>query len=271
MTGDPARVAALYRYPVKGFTPEERTHLTLTADDRADGDRVWSLRFPRGAEPGDRDGRDHWPKGDGLNLRDHPSLARLRLRYDPGAGRITLDLPGAGSREYLVHGGPGAQRFAADVTAALLAAPEGPRLREHLPLRLVGDGQTARFQDRPRGYLTAHSRASLAELADLMGTGVDERRFRSNIAIEGLAPWRERDLIGTPVTIGGVVFDVHAPIVRCLAVNAHPESGERDLRVLQYLTRGLGQDQPTFGVLLLPRPGQEGLRIDVGAEFEVAG
>ena len=39
------RVAALYRYPVKGFTPEECETLTVLDDGRIAGDRVLGIRF----------------------------------------------------------------------------------------------------------------------------------------------------------------------------------------------------------------------------------
>ena len=39
------RVAALYRYPVKGFTPEECETLTVLDEGRIAGDRVLGIRF----------------------------------------------------------------------------------------------------------------------------------------------------------------------------------------------------------------------------------
>ena len=39
------RVAALYRYPVKGFTPEACATLTVLDEGRIAGDRVLGLRF----------------------------------------------------------------------------------------------------------------------------------------------------------------------------------------------------------------------------------
>ena len=38
-------VAALYRYPVKGFTPEMPASLTITDGGRVAGDRVLGFRF----------------------------------------------------------------------------------------------------------------------------------------------------------------------------------------------------------------------------------
>lgn len=266
-----AHVAALFRYPVKGFTPEEHEHLTLTEDGRAEGDRVWSFRFPCGTTPTSRDGRDYWPKGDGLCLRDFPSLAQLRLEYLTSTGEIRLCGPGGEIGAYRVGTDLPAEkrRLEQDVTDFLFCSPDGRRLDGRLPLAFMGDGREPRFQDRPRGYLAAHSRSSLAELSHVLGTPVDERRFRSNIAIEGLPAWAERDLVGRRVRIGEQEFDVHAPIVRCLAINANPDTGERDLRVLQSLTRDLGQAEPVFGVLLLPQASTGDARIRVGEEFSV--
>ena len=39
------RVAALYRYPVKGFTPEACQTLTVLDEGRIAGDRVLGIRF----------------------------------------------------------------------------------------------------------------------------------------------------------------------------------------------------------------------------------
>ena len=41
------RVAALYRYPLKGFTPEHCTTLTVLPEGRVAGDRVLAFRFTR--------------------------------------------------------------------------------------------------------------------------------------------------------------------------------------------------------------------------------
>ena len=38
-------VVALYRYPVKGFTPEEFDTLTVLNEGKIAGDRVFAIRF----------------------------------------------------------------------------------------------------------------------------------------------------------------------------------------------------------------------------------
>ena len=68
---------------------------------------------------------------------------------------------------------------------------------ERLPLRVIGDGLTPRYHDAEAGQVTLHGRESLHALtAALAHTAVSERRFRSNIALEGLGAWEELRWVG---------------------------------------------------------------------------
>lgn len=250
------QVSALYRYPVKGFTPERHDTLVVQDDGRVAGDRVLAFRFADATRPEDRDGLDYWPKSRGLALMDFPSLARLRLAYDHGAHRLRI----TDSDQRVVEDGldeAGRRRIADAVTDWVLATGDGARLGRpgRLPLALLGDGDTSRFQDRPRGYISLHGEASVQAVADHAPTApVDDRRFRSNVVIDGVEAWQELAWAeaGAEIVIGEVRFTVQAPIGRCLAVAANPDTGERDANLLRVLTGDLGQDKPTLGVLLLP-------------------
>ncbi|MGN8026648.1 MOSC domain-containing protein [Microbacterium sp. 22242] len=251
------RVVALYRHPVKGFTPEPRESLTVQADGRIAGDRVLAFRFADAATPEDRDGLDHWPKSKGLALESFPGLAALRLTHDDDAQRVRIEHGGS----TLVEAGlddDGRAELSAAVTDFVLASAEGRRLRRpgRLPLTLVGDGVRARFQDRAQGYVSVHGTASVAALSTALGQTVGDRRFRSNVVIDGLEAWEELGWEGG-IRIGEVRFDAAGPIVRCLATHADPDSGERDAKVLTTLTGTVGQQEPTLGRLLI-LPGVSG-------------
>ncbi|CAG7596414.1 MOSC domain-containing protein [Leucobacter soli] len=244
-------VAALYRYPVKGFTPEPLDELVVQRDGRIAGDRVLAFRFADAATPESLDGLDYWPKSKGLSLQDFPALAALRLSYDEDSRRVRIL---HGDVE-LVEAGldpAGRHDLVETITAYVQDSPWAPRLARpgRLPLELVGDGTSSRFQDRPRGYVTIHGRSSVTELNERLGAPIDDRRFRSNIVVEGFAPRAELGWTGA-VRIGGVEFIGEGPIVRCLATHANPDTGERDARVLTALTRDLGLSEPTLGRLLL--------------------
>src|SRR5215813_4079508 len=84
------RVAALYRYPVKGFTPEECDTLTVLDEGRIAGDRVLGIRFADTAAADDA-----WSKKtEMVALMNTPGLARLHLRLETAALRLRLSLAG---------------------------------------------------------------------------------------------------------------------------------------------------------------------------------
>lgn len=265
------QVVALYRHPIKGFTPEPLESMTVQADGRVAGDRVLAFRFADAATPEERDGLDHWPKAKGLSLQDFPALAALRTSFDDARRRVRIERRGA----VLVEAGlddDGRTQLTDAVTEFVLATPEARRLGRpgRLPLVLVGDGETSRFQDRARGYVSLHSRASADALAAAAGAGIDDRRFRSNIVVDGIDAWTELEWDGE-VRVGDVALRTEGPIVRCLATHANPETGERDIRVLTTLTGPLGQTEPTLGRLFLPADGATASAvIRIGDEVQAA-
>jgi uncharacterized protein YcbX len=254
------RVAALYRYPVKGFTPEECDTLTVRDDGRIAGDRVLGLRFADTAAADEA-----WSKKtEMLALMNTPGLARLHLKFEAEARRLRLSCASTVLVDTVLNQA-GRQRLATAVAAYVLTLDENPLAGhpERLPLRVIGDGLTPRYHDAEAGQVTLHGRGSLHALpAALAHAAGSELRFRSNIALEGLSAWEELRWVGRQVRIGTVTFDVVRPKVRCLATHANPTTGERDLPILTTLTQVFGQEKPTFGVAMVPS--QAGGRIHVG-------
>jgi uncharacterized protein len=115
-----------------------------------------------------------------------------------------------------------------------------------------------------------HSRESLAAVAAAVGyPSLSELRFRSNIVIEGLEAWEEQRWVGRKLRIGAVIFDVVTPKGRCLATQANPYSGERDLPILKTLTRSFHQDKPTFAIGMVTSGA--GGQIHIGDEVSLMG
>ena len=247
------RVVALYRYPVKGFTPEACESLTVLGEGRIAGDRALSFRFADSAAADDR-----WVKKyECVVLANTPGLARLAVKLDHDAMRLRIGLEG-GVLEEAPLDDAGRRKLSAALADYVLKLDDNP-LRGHpgrLPLRLVGDGVTPRYQDNEGGQATLHGRASLAAVATATGKiRLDEARFRSNIAVEGLAPWEELEWLGRRVRIGEVEFEVARRKVRCLATHANPGTGERDIPVMTVLKNVFAQEQPTFAVGMTSRAG----------------
>ncbi len=240
------RVAALYRYPVKSFTPEACEFLTVLDEGRIAGDRVLGIRF---ANSGALD--DAWSKKyEFVALVNTPGLVRLKLRFDHESLRLRLSLEGTVLVDEVLDNN-GRKQIAAAIENYVLQLDENPLSShpERLPLRVVGDGITSRYQDNEAGQITLHSRESLTAVASAIGDeDLSELRFRSNIAIEGLKAWEEQSWIGRKIRIGKVIFDVVIPKGRCLATHANPQSGERDLPILKTLISAFNQKKPTFAI-----------------------
>ncbi len=258
-------VAALYRYPVKGFTPEACETLTVLDEGRIAGDRVLGIRFAD-TEAAD----DAWSKKTGMvALVNTPGLARLHLRFEEKALRLRIGIANAVLVDEVLNN-EGRKRIAAAVADYVLKLDEHPLSGhpERLPLRVVGDGLTPRYHDDPVGRVTLHGRGSLRALTGAFANAeISELRFRSNIAVDGLATWEEQSWVGRKVRIGTVDFNVVKPKLRCLATHANPKTGERDLQILTTLTKVFGQEQPTFAVAMVPSHG--GGRIYAGDEVSL--
>jgi uncharacterized protein YcbX len=109
-----------------------------------------------------------------------------------------------------------------------------------------------------------------------IGIDIDPLRFRMNVIVSDLKPFEELSWVpaypgSAHIRIGDLDFQVMDACERCLAINANPETGKRDLDVLQYLTRMMrerGYKSPHRGVPavmgILAKPLSSG-RIPVGA------
>ncbi|MBI4498919.1 MAG: MOSC domain-containing protein [Chloroflexi bacterium] len=259
-----ARVVALYRYPVKGLSPERQSSLDILPSGRVAGDRVLAFRFGNVEEPDAA-----WsPKASMLCLMNTPGLAGIAVRFDAHQGRVSVARAGRTLAEEALDD-LGRRRLTELLAEVALGLPDNP-LADHperLPLRLVGDGATPRYHDSEAGEVTLHSRESIQALAGALHCEVDEVRFRSNIAVEGVDPWAELAWVGRRVRIGQVIFDVTRSKGRCLATHANPATGVRDLPILTTLTHAFDRAQPTFAVAM--RPLGQGGRIAVGDEVEI--
>ena len=256
-----AHVAALYRYPVKGFTPEECETLTVLDEGRIAGDRVLGIRFAD-TEAAD----DAWSRKHGMvALINTPGLARLRVTFDPKAFRLLISLESSVLVDEVLNP-EGRRRIGAVLADYVLKLDENPLTHhpERLPLRVIGDGLSPRYHDEEPGRVTLHGRGSLHAIQSVLGQDVSELRFRSNIAVDGLNAWEEQSWVGRRIRIGTVEFEVVKPKTRCLATHANPITGERDLPILTTLVQKMGQENPTFAVAMLPSG--RGGQIHVGGQ-----
>jgi uncharacterized protein YcbX len=259
------RVAALFRYPVKGFTREECDSLRVLPGGRIAGDRVLGLRFNDSTTADDA-----WStKLEFVALVNTPGLTPLQLKFDHQALRLRIRLGGEVLLDEAMDA-EGRRRLASTIAQYVVGLEQNPisSHMDRLPLRVVGDGITSRHQDREPGYTTLHGRGSLAALASVVAEASEltEKRFRSNVAVDGLDAWEEQSWIGRNLRMGDVEFKAVNPVTRCLATHAHPISGKRDLPIMKTLLELFPSERPTFAILMTSDRGGT-IRVDDKVEL----
>jgi len=194
------KIHAIYRYPVKGLSPEPLERTKLAVHETLPGDRLYAIENgPSGFDP---TAPRHQPKQRYLMLMRNERLARLRTRFDDSSHTLADELRGAPK---VLHA-PGfsfsdvAHKVVSIINLASVAAVEGAVGRPVHPLRFRANVYVT-------GWPAWHE-------FDLVGREIAVgKRARLKII---------------------------KPIVRCAATNVDPDTGMRNLSIPDTLLRSFG-------------------------------
>jgi hypothetical protein len=78
---------------------------------------------------------------------------------------------------------------------------------------------------------------SIEDFQNKINLKIEVQRFRGNIYIDGIEPWKEREWIGKIIEINGISFKVEKNIPRCVAINLKPTTDDNSLNLLQSLKK----------------------------------
>ncbi|MEX5727484.1 uncharacterized protein Ga0609869_000837 [Rhodovulum iodosum] len=216
-----ARLAQIWRHPIKGHGAETLDEVTLEAGRTMPWDRTWAVAH----EAAKTDGRGWAPCANFSRGAKAPRLMAIAARLDEAAGRITL-----------THPDRPAVTFDPDNEAALFldwVAPLMPddRAASARIVRVPGRGMT----DSAFPSVSLLGLASLRALSDAAGRTLSPLRFRGNFWVEGLAPFEEFDWVGRRLHLGEAELEVRERIGRCMATTVDPATGRRDTDILGLL------------------------------------
>ncbi len=234
------RVAAMYRHPVKGFTPERVAAVELVAGGYFPCDRLYAVENgPSGFDP---DAPAHVSKTRFTVLASIPRVAQARTAYDDSTGLLSVDAAGRETFVGNLREEDGRQRFGAWLAGFL--APDERRG----PLKVLS-APPYRFTDDPDGYVSLINLASVRDLEARIGRPVDPLRFRANVYVDDWPALSELALTpGARMSLGAATVEMLEPTVRCVATHVDPRSGTRDIKLLAALEAQYGHRN--FGVYL---------------------
>nr|WP_319387883.1 MOSC N-terminal beta barrel domain-containing protein [uncultured Cohaesibacter sp.] len=231
---------AIYRYPIKGFTPQELSTVEVLEGKPLPWDRAFAIE--NGDSGFDRNSPDHLSKVHFLMLMKQPELAALKTAFEPETGSLTISKDG----EQVASGNlfePASMQSVLDYLATYCNKP----LRG-IPRLLHADGFS--FTDSKTQDVTLINLASVRDISEKADADLDPLRFRGNFYIEGAKPWQEHEWVGKDITIGGLRFTVRKRTQRCAATNANPSTGVRDQNIPKLLMTHY--DHCDCGIHLMP-------------------
>ena len=228
------RIESLYRYPVKGLTPESLTQASLTPGSCIPWDRAFALK--QGDTELDEANPTWIPKINFMCLAKNAKAAALKTAFDDTSRLLHVNGPGG----------------------SLTASPFTPEGQTALTLyfteflgseaRFGAQGEAPKFHffpghsfcDNNTQVVSLIGLSSLAALEQAVGAARDKRRFRANIYIEGSEPWAEFSWMGRKLAIGEVEMVVQERIDRCPATMVNPDTAERDANPVKELREHFG-------------------------------
>ncbi|MDH3262828.1 MAG: MOSC domain-containing protein [Paracoccaceae bacterium] len=231
-----ARVAQIWRHPIKSHGREAMGEVMLEAGRTLPGDRAWAVAHE--AARLDFTAPAWAPCANFSRGSKAPGLMAINARFDEAAGRLTLTHPDREALSFDPDDPADEARFIAWVT------PLCPADRA-LPARLykvAGRGMT----DTDFPSISLNSLASHEKVAARIGRPLSPQRWRGNVLFEGLPAWEEFTWVGRRLSLGAAEIEVRERIERCLATAASTRTGIRDADTLGALEQGWGHRD--FGV-----------------------
>ena len=221
MTNSQGRIDAIYRYPVKGMSPQKLDRTSLSPGQTLPADRLYAIENgPSGFDPA---APQYFPKQRFLMLMRNERLASLRTDYDEASHTLTI-------------GHEGREAVRADLRTKEGRLAVEAFFRRFMPHELRGPpkvlhGENHSFSDVAKKVVSIINLGSVAAVEIAAGSPVDPLRFRANIYVAGWPAWHEFDLMGHVLEINGARLKVIKRIVRCAATDVDPATGIRDLTI----------------------------------------
>jgi uncharacterized protein YcbX len=181
------------------------------------------------------DGRDRM-----VNGKQVGELTALVASYSDSERRLTITFPDGHALEGEIRLGRAvtARFYSREAAGQLVEGPWSGALSSYAgqPLRLVEAPGAGALDRGARGTVSLISKASLDRLAEVGGRdGVDPRRFRMMIEIDGIGPNAEDRWVGRTIRIGTAAVRFEGHVGRCLVTSRDPDSGRIDLPTLEIL------------------------------------
>ncbi len=225
------KVAQLWRHPIKGHGHEALDKVSLEEGSTLPFDRCWAVAHETSQI--DWDAAPAWQRcGNFIRTDKVPALMALRASFDEKSRAVTLSHPELEDLTFCPDDKTDRNAFLVWISPLY---PEN-RARPKALYWAGGRGLT----DSAFASVSLNSLSSLKELSAAAGRDVSPLRFRGNIWIDDVEPFKELDWVGKEIAVGTTRLRIVERTERCMATTANPETGQRDIPMLDMLEKNFG-------------------------------
>jgi len=225
-------VRQLYRYPLKGLSPEQLESVRLEPGETIPFDRAYAIE--NGPGRFDPQAPRHLPKINFLMLMRDERLAALETRFDADTQVLTIFRDGK-----QVARGDLSTKLGRQMIEQFIAGYMPGELKG-APRIVSAPGHS--FSDVAEKCLHLVNLETVRELARELGTDLAPMRFRANVYFDGLEPWAEHRWLDRQIHVGGALLEVFALTPRCAATDVNPQTAERDASISPDMLRMYGHN-----------------------------
>lgn len=229
-------VRDLFRYPVKGLSPEPLQQVRLEPGETIPFDRAFAIE--NGPGRFDPQAPRHLPKINFLMLMRNEKLAALATEFDVDTHVLTVFRDGK-----QVARGDLSTKLGRQMIEQFVAGYMADDLKG-APRVLTAPGHS--FSDVPDKCLHLVNLETVRALGRELDIDLDPLRFRANIYFDGLEPWAEAGWLDRQIQVGGALLEVFALTPRCAATDVNPLTAARDGNIPPDMLRIYGHNDLGF-------------------------
>ncbi len=192
-------VVSLYRYPIKGLSPQKLDRVSLKIGETVPGDRAYAIE--NGPGRFDPENPRYLPKINFLMLMRNERLAALNTEFDEATQMLTVSRGGKQVTQGALTTKLGRQIIEQFIAGYMKGELKGP------PRIVSAPGHS--FSDMAAKCLHIVNLATVRDLEGVVGKPLNPLRFRANIYFDGAEPWQEKQWLERHLSIGGATIEGH--------------------------------------------------------------
>jgi uncharacterized protein YcbX len=217
------------RFPIKGLSGENINKILLEENQVLPGDREFA--FARSHVLFDEKNPVYLRKTNFLALVQDEKLAELKTTFDHKLKRLIIKIKEETVLDEIMDNDMNRHKVETFFQKHLdLGEINKPMLVQGTKSENNKDFKHS-FSDLPDRVISIINMNTIYDLEKKIGKKIDPSRFRANLLIDDIDPWKEFDWVGKKIKIGETVLEVFKRTQRCAATNVNPETALRDINI----------------------------------------